>query len=210
MSVRLLRWLVRRLFLRALLVFELLPAALIGLYSVVPPPVTPLMLIRWTEGHSIAKDWVPIAQMSPHLPAAVIAAEDNLFCQHYGFDLGASGITQQIAKNLFLWPDRGWFGKALEAWLALGLKLAWPNQRILEVYLNVIEFGPGIYGAEAASLHHFRKSAAQLTRRQAALLASVLPAPLVRSAGKPSSAVARKAGIVEKRIGQIGGLLDCY
>lgn len=216
-----------RAFWLGLFLLVLLPGGLIGLYSVVPPPATPLMLIRWTEGHPIGKDWVPLAQMSPHLPAAVIAAEDNLFCRHYGFDLGAireqvenyleggpvrgaSGITQQTAKNLFLWPDRGWFGKALEAWLALGLEIAWSKRRILEVYLNVIEFGPGVYGAEAASLHHFRKSAAQLTRRQAALLASVLPAPLSRSAGQPSAAVARKAGIVEKRIGQISGLLDCY
>lgn len=223
----LIRWLLRRLALLALVLFVALPAVLIGLYTVVPPPVTPLMLIRWTEGHGIVKDWVPLSQISPHLPAAVIAAEDNLFCRHHGFDLaaireqaenylagepvrGASGITQQTAKNLFLWPDRGWFGKALEAWLALGLELAWPKRRILEVYLNVIEFGPGIYGAEAASLHHFRKNAEALTRRQAALLASILPAPLARSAGNPSAAVERKASIVERRIGQIGGLLDCY
>ncbi len=223
----LLRWLLWRGVPLVLLVFVALPAGLIALYSIVPPPVTPLMLIRWADGHGIDKDWMPLRQISPHLPAAVIAAEDNRFCQHYGFDLaairaqaerywqgkpvrGASGITQQTAKNLFLWPDRGWFGKALETGLALGLELAWSKRRILEVYLNVIEFGPGVYGAEAASLHHFRKSAEALTRRQAALLASVLPAPLIRSAGNPSARVVRKAGIVETRVGQIAGLLDCY
>lgn len=224
---RLVLWLLWRAFWLALILLVLLPGGLIGLYSVVSPPATPLMLIRWTEGHGIAKDWVPLAQMSPHLPAAVIAAEDNRFCQHYGFDLGAireqlenywqgepvrgaSGITQQTAKNLFLWPDRGWFGKALEAWFALGLELAQPKRRILEVYLNVIEFGPGVYGAEAAALSHFRKPAEGLSKREAALLASVLPAPLVRSAGNPSAAVQKKARIVERRIGQISGLLDCY
>lgn len=227
MLLRLVRWLLWRLFWLGLSLLVLLPGGLIGLYAVVPPPVTPLMLIRWTEGQSIGKDWVPLDQMSQHLPAAVIAAEDNLFCRHHGFDVdaireqvdnylagervrGASGITQQTAKNLFLWPNRGWFGKALEAWLSLGLEVAWPKRRILEVYLNVIEFGPGVYGAEAASLHHFRKGAEKLTRRQAALLASVLPAPLVRSASQPSAGVVRKARIVEQRIGQIGNLLDCY
>ena len=225
--MKLLRWIVLRAVWLGLFVLVLLPGALIGLYAVMPPPVTPLMLIRWTEGHSIGKDWVPLEQMSPHLPAAVIAAEDNRFCQHFGFDVdairqqvdnylegqavrGASGITQQTAKNLFLWPDRGWFGKALEAWLALGLEVAWPKRRILEVYLNVIEYGPGVYGAEAAALHHFRKPADHLSRREAALLASVLPSPLTRSAGKPSPAVVRKARIVERRVGQIGGLLNCY
>lgn len=225
--VKFLRWLFRRLILLALLLLVLLPGALIALYRFVPPPVTPLMLIRWTEGHGIAKDWTPLAQISPYLPAAVIAAEDNRFCQHYGFDLGAireqaenylagepvrgaSGITQQTAKNLFLWPGQDWVRKGLEAWLALGLELAWPKRRILEVYLNVIEFGPGIYGAEAAALHHFRKPAERLSKRESALLASILPAPLRRSAGKPTSGVVRKAQIVEQRIGQIGDLLDCY
>lgn len=225
--MRLLRWLLWRGLPLVLVVFVALPVALIALYSVVPPPVTPLMLIRWADGYGIDRDWMPLRQISPHLPAAVIAAEDNRFCRHYGFDLaaigeqverywdgkparGASGITQQTAKNLFLWPDRGWFGKALEAWLALGLEVIWSKQRILEVYLNVIEFGPGIYGADAAARHHFGKSAEHLSKREAALLASILPAPLVRSAGKPSASVTRKARVVFARIDQIGNLLDCY
>lgn len=225
--MRFLRWLFWRAVLLAVLVLVVLPGVLIALYRFVPPPVTPLMLIRWSEGQGIGKDWAPLSQISPYLPAAVIAAEDNKFCRHYGFDLGAireqvdnyldgepvrgaSGITQQTAKNLLLWPGQDWVRKGLEAWLAVGLELAWPKRRILEMYLNVIEFGPGIYGAEAAALHHFRKPAERLSRREAALLASILPAPLRRSAGKPTPGVVRKAQIVEQRIGQIGDLLDCY
>ncbi len=222
-----LRRLLRRLVIWAVIVFVALPAALIGLYLFVPPPLTPLMAIRATEDYGLDKTWVPLDAMAPYLPAAAIAAEDNLFCRHHGFDLaaiwqqwqryrdglparGASGITQQTAKNLFLWPGRDWARKGLEAYLALGLEAAWPKRRILEVYLNVAEFGPGVYGAEAAARHHFAKSAAELTRREAALLASVLPAPLQRSAAAPTRLVARKAEVVSRRIDEIGNLLDCY
>jgi monofunctional glycosyltransferase len=219
------RWL-RRFLLAIALVFVALPAGLIALYRVVPPPVTPLMVIRLFEGYGIEKDWTSLDQMAAVVPRSVIAAEDNRFCRHFGFDVqaireqveryadglvvrGASGITQQTAKNLFLWPGQDWLRKGLETYLALGLEIAWPKRRILEVYLNVAEFGPGIYGVESAARANFGKPAARLTGREAALLASILPAPLHRSAAKPSAAVLHKADVVRRRVDQISNLLDC-
>jgi monofunctional biosynthetic peptidoglycan transglycosylase len=171
------------------------PAFLILLYAVVPPPVTPLMIIRAAEGHGLSKQWVPLERISPHLQRAVIAAEDAKFCAHGGFDweavdtaierrrrggrvLGASTISMQTAKNLFLWPDRTYFRKGGEVYITVWLETLLSKRRILELYLNVIELGPGIYGAEAASRHYFGVSAADLSPAQAARLASVLPSPL--------------------------------
>lgn len=173
------------------------PAFVILLYAVVPPPVTPLMLIRAVEGHGLTKDWVPLSEISPHLQRAVIAAEDGKFCTHGGFDWeavdtamqrmrrggslhGASTISMQTAKNLFLWPQRTFFRKGAEAYITVWLETLLGKKRILELYLNVIEFGPGIYGAEAAAQHYFGVSAKDLTRTQSAQLAAVLPAPLTR------------------------------
>lgn len=176
------------------------PALVILLYAVVPPPVTPLMLIRAMEGHGLSKDWVPLSEISPNLQRAVIAAEDGKFCTHGGFDWeavdtamqrmrrggslhGASTISMQTAKNLFLWPQRTFFRKGAEAYITVWLETLLGKKRILELYLNVIELGPGIYGAEAAARHYFGVSAKELTRTQAAQLASVLPAPLTRRPG---------------------------
>ena len=185
---------------RLVLVVFFAPAFLLLLYAVVPPPGTPLMLIRAVEGHGIAKDWVPLSGISPHLQRAVIAAEDGKFCSHGGFDWeavdtamqrmrrggslhGASTISMQTAKNLFLWPGRTFFRKGAEAYITVWLETLLGKKRILELYLNVIEFGPGIYGAEAAARHYYGVSAKELTRTQAAQLASVLPAPLTRRPG---------------------------
>jgi monofunctional biosynthetic peptidoglycan transglycosylase len=203
-----------------------LPAVLVALYAVVPPPATPLMVIRAFEGEGWRRDWVPLERIAPVLPQAVIAAEDNLFCEHWGFDLkslrevveeyregervrGASTITMQTAKNLFLWPGRSMIRKGIEAYLTPYLELLLTKQRILELYLNVAEWGPGIYGAEAAARTHFGRSAAELTEQQAALLAAVLPNPRRFSAGQPSDYIRKRATTLRQRIDQLGPLLDC-
>lgn len=216
----------RKILIIAIALTVVLPAVLVLLYRVVPPPVTPLMLIRLTEGQGLERDWTPLEKIDRQVPQAVIAAEDNLFCEHYGFDWnamgevidelneggaprGASTISMQLAKNLFLWPGRSYVRKAIEAYLTLHVELLLPKRRIMELYLNVAEWGPGIYGAEAASRHHFGKSAATLSSREAALLAVTLPAPLRWSAGKPNDYVAGRAGTIQRRIGQLGPLLNC-
>jgi monofunctional biosynthetic peptidoglycan transglycosylase len=197
-------------------------------YGVVPPPATPLMVIRAIEGQPWRRAWVPYAAISPHLARAVVAAEDAKFCEHAGFDFealeraweenqeggrvrGGSTISMQTAKNVFLWPDRDWLRKALEAYFTVLIELAWGKQRIIEVYLNSVEWGPGIYGAEAAANLHFGKSASALTKREAALLAAVLPNPLRWSAGKPTGYIRERAGTIQARMNDItpDGLGSC-
>lgn len=193
------------------------PAFAILLYRVVPPPVTPLMLIRVAEGYGIAKDWVALSEISPHLQRAVIAAEDAKFCTHRGFDwdavgtaveryrkkgrriLGASTISMQTTKNLFLWPGRTFLRKGVEAYLTVWLEALLPKERILELYLNEIEWGPGIYGAEAASRHYFGVDASRLTARQAALLAAVLPNPIFWRPDKPGPWTRERAATIAAR-----------
>ncbi len=204
-----------------------LPLSLLLIYLAVPPPVTPLMVIRLLEGEGLERQWVPLSDISPHLPRAVIASEDNAFCQHGGFDWqaiddaiedfrdgkrlrGASTLSMQTSKNLFLWPGRDYLRKGLEAYLTVMLELLWSKERILEVYLNIAEWSSGVYGAEAAAQHYFNKPAKALTRREAALLATVLPNPRQRSAARPSARQRRHAEVVARRIGQIRPLLDCY
>lgn len=204
----------------------LAPPAAIVVYRFVPPPGTPLMLIRAAEGAPIVRRWTPLEEIAPSLPKAAIAAEDNLFCRHRGFDWravqlaldeweeegrlrGASTITMQTAKNLFLWPGQSWLRKGIEAYITAWLEALWPKQRILEVYLNVAEWGPGIYGAEAAARAHFGRSAAELTNRQAALLAAVLPNPRRWSAARPTAYIARRADVIAARVNQLGPLLSC-
>jgi monofunctional biosynthetic peptidoglycan transglycosylase len=216
----------RRLLLRSLLVALLLPGLLILVYRVLPVPLTPLMVIRLAEGEGLAKDWVPLTEIAAPLPAAAVAAEDNLFCEHAGFDLGAlrgevedyfagrdvrgaSTITMQTAKNLLLWPDRSILRKALEAWLTPQIEVLWPKDRIIEVYLNIVEFGPGIYGAEAAARHHFGKPASDLSAEEAALLAAVLPNPREWSASEPGEYVRSRVPTILTRIRQLGPRLDC-
>lgn len=216
----------RNLVLGFLLVVLLTPTLLIAAYRFVNPPVTPLMLIRLAEGEGLKKAWRSLDQISPHLPKAVIAAEDNRFCAHAGFDLdeladqidrwleggrprGASTITMQTAKNLFLWPERDPARKIIEAWLTWQIELLWPKDRILAVYLNVVEFGSGIYGAEAAARRFFDRPAQALTPMQSARLAVVLPNPRDYSPVDPSAYLDARAREIARRVGQLGDLLDC-
>ena len=217
---------IRHIVLRLALVALLAPPLLLLAYRFLPPPVTPLMLIRLGQGEALHKEWRPLAEIAPALAEAVVAAEDNRFCEHRGFDWpalkgeleawrageaprGASTITMQTAKNLFLWPDRSLLRKALEAPLTLEVELLWPKRRIIEVYLNIVEFGPGIYGAEAAARSFFRKPAADLTGREAALLAAALPRPRTSSPGHPSEWLEGRARTIRGRIDQLGPMLDC-
>ena len=190
----------------------------VALFREVPPPVTPLMLLRRIEGYGIDKEWRPLDEISPHLVRAVMAGEDAKFCQHHGFDWdaireawrryrrgrgklrGASTISMQTAKNVFLWPGRDWLRKALEAYFTVLIELAWGKERIIEVYLNVVEWGPGIYGAEAAAQFHFHKNAAALGTEEAARLAAVLPDPLKWSARRPNRYVAERSAFIRAQI----------
>ncbi len=210
----------------ALGVVLLLPYLLAPLYRIVNP-VSTLMLWRWATGARVEHSFVPIARMAPALPMTVIASEDGRFCSHRGIDWqelrerledvddigaarGVSTITQQTAKNLFLWPGRSFVRKALEFPLALWIDLVLPKQRVLEIYLNVAEWGPnGQFGAEAGSRYAFNKSVRALSPRQAALLAAILPNPRRRSAKQPGPAVRRLAGIYEARAAAQAALADC-
>jgi len=202
------------------------PALVIVIYGFLPPPVTPLMLIRALEGEEIDYRWTPLEDISPHLAHAVIAAEDNRFCGHWGFDFeeflvifadwrdgerprGASTITMQTAKNILLWPERQVVRKIFEAWLTPQLELLWSKRRILEVYLNVAEMGPGIYGAEAAAQRHFGKPAAALTAREAVLLAAALPSPRQATPAAPSDYLNERVPVIRRRIDQLGPMLAC-
>ena len=202
------------------------PSGLTLLYAIVPPPVTPLMLIRLVEGEGITKDWTPLARIARSMPEAVIAAEDNRFCEHSGFDWnaieeayedyqengtarGASTITMQTAKNLFLWPGRNLVRKGIEAILTPQLEMVLSKRRIIEVYLNIAEWGAGLYGVEAAARAYFGKAAADLTARESALLAAVLPNPRRWSPARPTDYIARRASTISARARQLGPLLDC-
>ncbi len=206
---------------RVLLVLFLAPAILILVYAIVPPPLTPLMAIRLTEGYGMHKDWAPLSQISPHLQRAVIASEDAKFCQHSGFDWqavdsalarnqkrrtrihGASTISMQTSKNLMLWPGRTFLRKGAEAFVTVWLEAFLSKRRILELYLNIIEWGPGIYGAEAAAQHYFRVPAAKLTREQAARLAVVLPRPLSWRPDAPGPGTRARAATIEARMADV-------
>jgi len=200
--------------------------SLILLYRWIDPPVTPLMLLRYPEAGRIDRVPVPLHAISRQLQYAVIASEDNRFCRHHGVDWGAvndaveeydqegrlrgaSTITMQVARNLFLWPGGGFFRKGIEVALALTIDALLPKRRILELYLNVAEWGDGIYGAEAASRAHFRTAAARLSRRDAALLAAVLPNPRRWTPARPSNYIAGRASAIAARIGQLGDYYDC-
>lgn len=211
----------------ALLILLACPPALILTFRFLPPPATPLMLIRLIQGHPMHHQWVTYDKISPNLAESVIASEDNLFCaETLGFDFkalrgqmkvwadgerprGASTITTQTAKNLLLWPGRDTVRKIVEAWLTPQFALLWPKHRILEMYLNIVEFGPGIYGAEAAAHTFFGKRAANLSPQEAALLASVLPLPLTWSAASPSPQLRHHASVIEQRVAQIQPFLAC-
>jgi monofunctional biosynthetic peptidoglycan transglycosylase len=190
----------------------------VTLYRDMPPPATPLMLLRLAEGDGIDRSWAGLDAISPFLLQAVIAGEDQKFCLHRGFDwdaidtawqryrsgrgrlLGASTISMQTAKNVFLWPGRDWLRKALEAYFTALIELAWGKHRIIEVYLNVVEWGPGVYGAEAAAEYYFHKPASRLSPYEAVRLAAVLPDPLDRSVSRPGPATASRAGSILRQI----------
>jgi monofunctional biosynthetic peptidoglycan transglycosylase len=216
---------IRNLFLMVLLVL-LLPYLLTPLYRA-GHPVSTLMAWRWITGAPVSRQWVDLASMSQALPRSVVASEDAKFCSHHGIDWGAlrdviddaedgevarggSTITQQVAKNLFLWQGRSFVRKALEFPLALWIDLVLPKHRILEIYLNIAELGPfGQFGAQAGSTYAFGRPAASLSPREAALLAAILPNPVVRSARNPGPGVRRLAGIYMVRA-QVPGLRRCW
>jgi monofunctional biosynthetic peptidoglycan transglycosylase len=213
-----LKWLLRFfLFLAVLLV------ALIVAYRFITP-VSTLMLARYILNEKVERHFVPLKQVSPHLIAAVIVSEDARFCRHHGVDWGAlrevigqasddgggrgaSTLTMQAAKNLFLWPAHSYVRKAFEIPIALALDAAWPKRRILEIYLNIAEWGEGIFGIETAAESYFHKHASELDPRESALLAAVLPNPRRRNAQHPSRHVAAHAKIVAARAGRAE--LDC-
>ena len=220
------RYALRRLIL-VILVLALLPSLLLLLYRWVDPPTTPLIVMNRLDGTTITRSWRPLDEIALPLRYAVIAGEDNFFCTHHGFDWtelrgqidlllagerprGASTITMQTAKNALLWNSRSFMRKIIEAWFTPQIELFWSKHRILEVYLNIIEFGPGIFGAEAAARHFFDKPAADLTSHEAARLAAILPAPHLWSPTQPSPRVLRRTSIIETRIKQLGDrLLAC-
>ena len=220
-----------RRFMKALLWFAGGSVVLVLLLRFIPPPGTALMVERkiesWFDGEPIdlQRDWQPWDNISDDLKVAVMAGEDQKFPEHWGFDFGAiqaalahnerggsirgaSTLSQQVAKNLFLWSGRSWLRKGLEAWFTALIEVFWPKQRILEVYLNSVEWDAGVFGAEAAARHHFGVSARSLSRQQASLLAAVLPNPRVYSASHPSAYVARRAGWIRQQMSQLGG--DSY
>ncbi|MEA2948827.1 MAG: monofunctional glycosyltransferase [Alphaproteobacteria bacterium] len=209
-----------------LVVILLLPYLLVPLYRVVDP-VSTLMLWRWAHGARVERSFVPIDRMAPSLPVTVIASEDGRFCSHRGVDFreirdrlediddisaarGVSTITQQTAKNLFLWQGRSFVRKALEFPLALWIDVVLPKWRVLEIYLNIAEWGPnGQFGAEAGSRYAFNKSVRSISPREAASLAAVLPNPKRRSAKQPGPAVRRLSGIYEARATTQAALASC-
>ena len=220
----LLRWL-------ALVVLVLVIGSVLQVLALrfVDPPFTAFMAARQIEalqsgepGFRVDYQWRDAPEISAHLSVAVVASEDQRFASHHGFDLeairdaaernarggrmrGASTISQQTAKNLFLWSGRSWLRKGLEAWYTALIEAMWPKQRILEVYVNVAEFGDGVYGAQAAAQRYFGKDAAQLGPAEAARLAAVLPSPRRYSAASPGPYVQRRTGEIQRQMRQIGG-----
>ena len=192
-------------------------------YSALTPPST-LMLGRWVTLQPVSREAVPLQAIAAALPEAVIASEDQRFCLDYGVDFGAirevvededspargaSTLAMQTVKNVFLWPGRSYVRKGLEIPLALALDALWGKRRMMEIYLNVAEWGDGIYGAQAASRHWFRKDARDLTRGEAALLVAVLPNPITRNAGRPSPGVRARAAQIQAMMGRLDGLTGC-
>ena len=220
----------RRIFLRAVIVLGVFWGGGIALFSVMPVPFSAVMVERqlgaWLSGdfgYVAHSDWVSMDEISPWMGLAVIAAEDQKFPEHWGFDVsaiekalarnernenrirGASTLSQQTAKNLFLWDGRSWVRKGLEAGLTLGMETVWSKKRILTVYLNIAEFGDGIFGVEAAAQRYFHKPASRLSLSEAALLAAVLPNPLRFKANAPSGYVRSRQAWIMRQMRQLGG-----
>ena len=210
---------VRRLVLIVLVVGVLAPLTSTLIFKFVPPPVTILMIQRVLEGKGLDRRWMPLSKMSPALPNAVIAAEDAGYCSHWGFDFkamekamahnqkrpgkirGGSTISQQTAKNVFLWPQRSYVRKGLEAYFTVLIETIWGKRRIMEVYLNSVEWGPGVYGADSAARRYFGVGADKLTAAQASRLAAILPSPLKWKAATPGPYVRKRS----RRIGAASG-----
>ena len=203
----------------------LLAAVLTVLYAFVAPPTTPYMLAEAYRLEGLKKSWVNLEELPPHVPASIVAAEDANFCLHWGFDMsairdavasgarrGGSTLSQQTAKNIFLWQGRSWFRKLLEAGLTPAIELVWTKRRIVEVYLNVAEFDEGVFGIDAAAQHYFGRSAAKLTETQAARLAAVLPNPKGRSASNPTSFIQTRGRAIRSGAETIraDGRADCF
>ncbi|ENM1948864.1 monofunctional biosynthetic peptidoglycan transglycosylase [Citrobacter braakii] len=220
----------RRIFLRAVVVLAVFWGGGIALFSVMPVPFSAVMVERqlgaWLSGdfgYVAHSDWVSMDEISPWMGLAVIAAEDQKFPEHWGFDVsaiekalahnernenrirGASTLSQQTAKNLFLWDGRSWVRKGLEAGLTLGMETVWSKKRILTVYLNIAEFDDGVFGVEAAAQRYFHKPASRLSLSEAALLAAVLPNPLRFKANAPSGYVRSRQAWIMRQMRQLGG-----
>ncbi len=218
-----------RILWRGALAFVVLSIAIVVLFRFVPPPGSMVMVERkvqsWinSEPIRIQHQWRNWDELSSNAKLAVIAAEDQRFPQHRGFDLvemrraweasrdgarlrGASTLSQQTAKNVFLWSGRSWARKGLEAWFTLLIEVLWDKQRILEVYLNVAEWDTGVFGLEAAADHYFGASGSALTERQASLLAAILPSPRTRSASRPDAQVERRSQWIRQQMRNLGGV----
>jgi monofunctional glycosyltransferase len=208
----------------ALVFVAALPFLLLPLYRFVDPPISAVMVVGRLTGESVDQDWVDLPNISPHLVRAVLVSEDARFCSHRGIDWtevqnalddddgrlrGASTITMQTVKNLFLWTDRSFVRKALEAPLALYAEIVLAKPRIMEIYLNIAQFGAGIYGAEAAARHYFGVPAGELSPSQAARMAAILPAPLDRNAANPGPGTRRIAGRIAAGAEKSGAYVGC-
>lgn len=201
---------------------------LVMAYRFINPPTTVTMIASWAQGKGARRDWMPLDEMDPNMARAAIAAEDSRFCSHWGFDLeaiekafarnrnsgrirGGSTISQQTAKNAFLWQGRSWLRKGLEVWFTLLIESFWPKHRIMEVYLNLAETGIGTFGANAGAQRYFRHSAARLSATEAARIAAVLPLPKKRAAITPAGFTRRYGNNIVRRMAvvQRGGLDRC-
>ncbi|MDP3803705.1 monofunctional biosynthetic peptidoglycan transglycosylase [Brevundimonas sp.] len=219
--------------LTAMLLLLLLGSSGVLLHRFIPPPTTFLMASRAVGGSGLDYRWRSLDDISPRLVQAVIASEDSTFCAHRGFDMkaieralkanarsekrgsgrirGGSTISQQTAKNMFLWPGRDWIRKGLEAGYTVAIETVWGKRRIMEIYLNVAEWAPGVYGAEAASRHWFGKGAGDISAREAARLAAILPSPRRYDAARPGPYVRRRASRIQAAMGTVrnDGLAAC-
>jgi monofunctional biosynthetic peptidoglycan transglycosylase len=213
----------------ALLALMVVPPLTVLAHRLVPQPLTFLMTLRLTQGEGLQRSWRPMSRISPNLAYAVIAAEDANFCRHHGFDIAAIGralkhneskpsrirggstISQQTAKNVFLWPGRGWIRKGLEAGYTVLIEALWGKRRTLEVYLNSVEWGPGVYGAQSAARHWYGVDADDLTPRQAAGLAAILPSPLKWKAASGGPYVRGRIRRIQAAMGTVRneGLARC-
>ena len=217
--------------LKTCIAFVVLSIASVIIYKWVPVPITPLMVIRDVEqigngeGMVMEHDWVPLEDISPKLQLAVVCSEDQNYLKHFGVDWGAiqkamkenekgkrirgaSTITQQTAKNVFLWQGRSYLRKGLELWFTLLIEVCWSKERIMEVYLNSIEMGNGIYGAEAAAQHWFHKSAKKLSKDEAAAIAAILPAPLRLKANPVNGYISGRKAWIKQQMNFWGNKLD--